>query len=187
MWVATFKAVRSRSARTGKCDDRFGKKSKSRPGNQFKAKPLSFPEHRSPMLCPEKAPLFPPGGAFACRPAASHQIALFAQMSQYRGNRWSDLVDRGQQRIMRYVETIGPIVSLGRVADVDHGRGCDTSLRGDHRSDCCETDHRLRISRFRTSPNGTMTPALTKRNGQNCALNARFNQIIQLHQTARDR
>jgi hypothetical protein len=32
-----------------------------------------------------------------------------------------------------------------------------------------------------------MTPALTKRKGRNCALNAPSNQIIQLHQTAQDR
>jgi hypothetical protein len=132
-----------------------------------------------------------------------HHMALFAQMSQHRGNRWPDLVDRCQQRIMRYVETVGPIVPLGRIANVDHGRGCDTSLRGDHRSDCCKTDHRRSVSRYGSSPNAAMAPALTKGKVPNsttllpecrrsavnvpaemltsapCAFNAPFNRFIQ--------
>jgi hypothetical protein len=89
---------------------------------------------------------------------------LFAEMPQHRGNRRSDLVDGGQQFIMRYIEAVGPIVPLRRIIDVDHRRGRDTSLRRDDRSHCCETDHRRRISRYRSNPNGAVKPALTEGN-----------------------
>ena len=91
---------------------------------------------------------------------------LFVEMSQHRGNRRSDLVDSGQQLIVRYVEAIGPIVPLRRIVDVDHGCGRDTSLRGDDRSDCCKTDHRHGISRYRSCPNDALKPALTEGNGR---------------------
>jgi hypothetical protein len=91
---------------------------------------------------------------------------LFTELSQHRGNRRPDLVDRSQQLIMRYAETVGPIVPLRRIIDVDHGRGRDTSLRGDDRSHCCKTDHRRSISRRRTSPNAAMEPALTEGKGR---------------------
>ena len=83
-------------------------------------------------------------------------------MSQHRGNRWSDFVDRRQQLIMRYAEAVRPIVPLRRIVHVDHGRGFHPSLGRDDRSHCCENDHRRRVSRYGNSPNAAMRPALTK-------------------------
>jgi hypothetical protein len=87
---------------------------------------------------------------------------LFAEMSQHRGNRWSDFVDRCQQLIMRYAEAVRPIVPLRRIVHVDHGWGFHPSLGRDDRSHCCENDHRRRVSRYGNSPNAAMKPALTK-------------------------